>query len=454
MNKYLSLCIIGNLIILIIAFLSEENMDAVTICSLTQLCLNLYAICRSQLRIVLIASLFLLISYLFHFGQALIPLFRIEDLYYDRSVTAVTSNAEFISSQLFAMVCFASIAVSYLIHAKRNIIEDSPVNLDLGGVRKLATIVLIVTVFPMLYVDFHKMIALSLGGYEATYDVYASGIAKYFNQIAVLCKPSISLLIFASCKKPKIARNIFLVSCIYYVLMMLSGDRGTYMIYIICNAFVYFRFVQRLTLKISLIGLCAFAFLMSFMSAISMFRYTEFSFDALVDSFTARSDDGFLYSILREFGGTMLSLVYIMKYVPSYSGFGYGLTYIYGTLMVSPWLPSSVSEAISPFITYVQAIPHNAYGYESLGGSYLGELYFNFGWLSPIIAFFIGSAISKFDRIITNRNNLLKLVLCIVVIPYVILWVRDFFCVMFFAVFWYYVLMKMFVIKTNSNGHK
>lgn len=440
-----------NMVLVIMAFVMSNYYDVITYLSLIQLIYNLYCATKKRGNYMLVYVIFISLAYLFHFGQAIITSFSFEDVYEEKNVASMTSLSLLLSAELFSMLCFAFISFAYMIAKENKRQSSNDISIYYGRLRKLSIIIIVITLLPMLYIDINKMIALRLGGYEATYEVYQTGIGKYLGLLSVFCKPSISLLLLSYSKEIRKATIVFLIATLYFVIMMFTGDRGTYMIFILTNVFIFLKFVSQPKLSTYLLFGAGAIVIMIIVTVISKFRYSDFSTDSVQLILEERSDDGFIYSTLREFGGTVLSLVHVINYVPHPVSFNYGMTYLASILGISPWLPEGVADAIQNNVSFIHAIPNSAANYESLGGSFLGELYYNFGWLSPLFAFFIGKFLYYVDSCFDKRKNILSVACLIVLLPYLFLWVRDFFNVMIMVSFWFYVLIRLFVYGKRKS---
>lgn len=432
-----------NIILLLIAYLFNSNLYIVEWMSLIQIVLSVIIVTKSQKQFLSVYNIFIMLTYLFHFGQALIRILPFEDILSMRSVLAKSNENILIEAELFAMLCIFGISMGYLLKKNRNIsnVVFQDEETELLRIRKISITVLAVTFFPMLYIDFSKIIALSLSGYDATYLVYQNGIGKYFGAIGQFCKLIFPLLIFTYKNNKKKATIIMCVTTLYLLIVMFSGDRGTSVIYIVSILFVYFKFINKLKFRTVVIGVIFIYFMFGILSAISIFRYHDFSFVGFLEAYNARKGDGIIYSSLREFGGTMLSLVHSIDYVPMNSFWGMGSTYIMSILYISPWLPDFITNVCMNSVSYIHAFPTSAMDFVSLGGSYLGELYYNFGWVAPVFSIIIGVFIKKMDNEFDSKVSVRKVAFYIVLLPSFILWVRDFYVSIIFKTFWLGILL-------------
>jgi hypothetical protein len=402
--------------------------------------------------------IFLLLSYVFHFGQAIIIAYGFNDIYAHRSILAITSSNSFLRAMYFAMISHYFITVG-MVWSKTSskslfVINDNE-NCMLNRLKVIAILVLTVTIIPLIYLDLLKIFAVKSSGYVSTYETYTTGINKYLHLIAQFARPAITLLFISQKNHMKKANIIFGISSLYFILMMLSGDRGTNVIYLLTNIFVYYKIIRKLKTKNVLIVAILGYFFMGFISTISILRDTyQISIEGLIYYFKYRSSDGIIYSVLREFGFTIKTLIYSIDFTSASSDYNYGMTYISSWMNLSPKLPLSIINNFSTDFTFVKSFPF-VYQ-ESLGGSYLGELFYNFGWVGSVLSFFVGRLIGNFDNFIENsikNKNWVEFSILMILFPNILLWVRGYFVELIFRIFWLgsFVLLVYFGMRKRCH---
>lgn len=447
-----------SILLIIISFLGKEHFNLITWLLIIETIITVFTM-RKGNSFLSVGTIFIIFTLLFHCGQAMIITFGINDPYYKRSVIAEAIGNEFIIAEIYVLISIFFWGKGYLYWTNKKSKNIVPINKEsmlednsLKFIRNVAIIVLAISIFPLIYTDLLKIFTLKSGGYMATYDTYKNGIGKYLSLIAKFARPAISILLISYKNDNKKCRLVLLLSCIYFTVMMLSGDRSTNIIYMMVNLFLYYKIVKKMKFKTVITYLIIGYFFLGFISSISMFRYSELTISSFFNVFSIRSSDGIIYSCLREFGGTMKTLMYAMRFIPEYSPYNYGLTYIIGLTNISPKLPISFVDNFSNCFGYVNVFP-TAYQ-NSLGGSFLGELYYNFGWfgifVTSIVGFYIGKLDYMFEKEIYNKNWV-KVAIITSFIPYIILWVRDYFSGIFFVGFWMMILFKIFNKKKIYN---
>lgn len=450
---------IFNIFLMLILMNSDPSINFTTYVSSIQLLVALFVLKINKNSFFSITTIFLILSYLFHFGQAIIMAYGFDDIYAHRSILAVTSVESFLKAMYFAMVSHFFITIGMLWNKKNekiNVKSYTDENQMLKRLRFIALIVLIITIAPLIYLDALKIDAVKSGGYVSTYETYTIGINKILNLIAQFARPAITLLLISYKNDKRKANLVFRLSSLYFVFMMISGDRGTNIIYLLTNIFVFYKIIKRFKTRNVLTVAIISYFFMGFISTISILRDTsQISIDGLIYYYKYRSSDGIIYSVLREFGLTIKTLIYSIDFTSASSDYNYGLTYIFSWMNLSPKLPESIINFFSTHFTFVKSFPV-AYQ-ESLGGSYLGELFYNFGWFGTPLSVFVGRFIGNVDISIENsieNKNWVVFSLLMILFPNLLLWVRGYFVELIFRIFWLGGFILLVYFRMEERGNK
>ena len=460
-KRNLLLVLIISIILTLLSFNNIYNFNMITIFAIIELAICGWSIFLCTRSALTVGFIFLCFTFLFNFGQSVITTFFKVDKYAHRNVLSQVRYENYIYAEIFVIICIAFYTLGYLLECNKRYIKSIKTyktqkrhNENKKQINTIMWLLLMITIIPMVYIDALKIISYLSVGYDATYLVYQHGIGKYLNLIGQFCKPIICILIYTNCDKKIRVKLIVLCSIIYCGIMMISGDRGSNIIYIITILFVYYHYVEKLTLKTLIFGILGCYFMLMIISIIGLTRSNNsFSIDTIMTAYEWRKEDGVLYATLREFGATLLTLCHSMAYIPEYSPYNFGLTYLLSWLTILPKYPSFFDELFHTSFTFTAAFPTNAQSYEILGGNYLGELYFNFGWLGCIGAFIIGKIIAKIDIVLIKNKSVYLVCICISLLPSLILWVRDFFVVMLFRTVWITICI-LFIAMLNQTKSK
>jgi len=165
-----------------------------------------------------------------------------------------------------------------------------------------------------------------------------------------------------------------------------------------------------------------------------------------------------VFSILAEFGVTIITLGYSLTLFPATKAFQLGTNYLVSFFTIFPNILGIFDDLITKTI-YVFNWPLNIRQY--LGGSYLGELYYSFGDLSFIFIVFLGMMIAFVSNKIHNaieekRYALLSIYL--VLFPNMLWWIRNYFVDMVREFVWTSVIIiflyKVFDSKITKTGNE
>ena len=452
--------LLSNLIIIPLAFLFIDSFNMVTILAMAELIICATSIICSRKNILSVGLIFLFLTFLFNFGQSLIISFFDIDKYSYKNVISQVGYENYIQAEIFAILCIAALTFGYLGNVTRSENYNNTMIIGEKGefyfnekqrVNKLMLVLVAVTIVPMLYIDISKIFAYLVSGYDSTYSVYMQGIGKYINLISQFCKPAVCVLIYTNSENKRAAKNITIAFLIYCGLMMVSGDRGSNIIYMLAVLFVYYRFVAKIKIKTIIIGIVGGYLLLMLITMIGLTRSGSFSIDTIISAYQWRKGDGVIYSTLREFGGSIISLCHSMNYFPTVHPFNCGLTYVVSWVAVLPKYPEFFNVFFGSSFGFTQAFPENASSMSILGGNYLGELYFNFGWFGFIGAFYIGKFISKMDTSLFQDKSVIKTAILIVLFPSLLLWVRDFYMTLLFKTVWIALYVKYFSVQKKER---
>ena len=160
-------------------------------------------------------------------------------------------------------------------------------------------------------------------------------------------------------------------------------------------------------------------------TTISFIRTThEFNIPNLIQ-YAFNPSNNFLLKMLDEFGGTVGTVIFTFDEVPRYLDFHNGQSYIKAWMLVG-FNINGILNQISKEISYTLLFSNRFH----LGGSYIGELYYNFGLFSyafaPLVGLFIGKISEMSDYCLENK---LVIEFAVLVMPVygAISWVRGYF---------------------------
>lgn len=433
-----SLAIIVNFAI-IIASLLFLSITELRIISIFQLIFNSYYLIKGNSKFVSVGLVFFWLLFLFHCSRLVL----LEDYGFD-----MMDQQVIILSYKLVICCLSALCAGYFIIRSKNRTLDvstSAVDLsdrDLRLLRKVSGYIIFLTIIPFLYVDITRLFYTMTFGYSGIYSLGERDLLfRYFDPISHLFRPAVIILMVSYCRTPKVATRILIAFCVYSLLMMFSGARITAIVYILSIVVVYVRFILIRFKKSQFIIITIAAFLVfTILPVISSMRQMGVSREAYQEaSGMVQSAGGNFTSAITEFGGSQLNVIYSIAFT---NHFNFGKTYMASLWCISPKMPSFLDKTN---LTYTRSFPNDI----TWGGSCIGEAYYNFGWLSIIFFLIVGLLVGKLEHVLcrVSRSNLLSSIFCMVLIPGLFTWVRDFFMIFVFTGFWIPVIFQFVMGK-------
>jgi len=382
----------------------DSWLKAFSILTLGMLAFQIIVMKLRGMRLISLSFAFVVLSYVFHFGQIVFVGLLPE---YDFQAFNIVLRLD---QEYLKLASTFSLLVISLVVAGLVLVDRSPVrhlSTSKGSYNtelcKSVGWVMVITTFPIqVYLDILKV---SLGlefGYLAT---FKTGLPGIVGDLGFLSYTGWALLILSYSEKKRTSLLIFAFVTTYLLLTMISGHRGHQLTVIIFLSLL----ISRSTLKLSwktlfLLALVGF-FLVSIVNAVFYFRHLDernvFQFLPLLFQQIQLHP---ISELIAEMGGTIKTPTLVMQQIPSYRGYGYGSTYFLSSISVIPDVGDLFSE-INMSASFAKNIVGNA-----LGGSYIGELYYNFSFFgipfALLVGLFVGAVSNKLDSLISSGNFL------------------------------------------------
>lgn len=435
----LVIAVIFNVLICLLGVFTSSIEDISLFVKVQMIGNTLLLVYSKSKRFISFGIIFYLLLCVFHFGR----------LIYSNSASFSSVPYDILlNSFKFSLITISSIVIGYLVFVNRRTSDVTITNIELDDsltkkIRVISFWIIGLTIIPLIYIDFIKIQHSLVNGYVGINTLGdENAFVKYAGTFTSFTRPAVLLLIVSYYKTQKKARTVLIVFCLYSLLEMLSGSRATSMIYIIASLILYSRLFSYKKSNLFVILFLFFATLY-ILPSITVVRQSTYTVEDVIDATgEVRAGGGQIDALLTEFGGTQISVAYALQFTDR---FNYGLTYLISMINISPKIPKSILPLISNDLTYTNSFP-SEYNY-TLGGSCIGESYYNFGWLSPLFALLIGFLIGKIDvgLCVISKNNLYKSIMFIAGMPFILLWVRGFFCSMVFPMFWVPLLYRFFI---------
>ncbi|MBL4932595.1 O-antigen polysaccharide polymerase Wzy [Clostridium paridis] len=350
---------------------------------------------------------FVVISYLFMFGYLFREVFALESVLLWNPIMYF-ENSELFHSYIFVILCLEFFSIGYLMFynstnalKKDNLKKIAPdKRLYISGI-----IIFLIGAIAKVINDVHIIsVTQSVNSYSAYSGAVSSGV---WDDLAYLMLPGIFFIFFSGCIKERSKKRIFVIVLIYLVcIMILTGSRKI-QIFSILSIFLGYEFSlekRHLSIKRNIIYGVIAIILLNVIITIRNYRFDLRSIgpELVKNLFSFNLFENIGGETFAETGITLLSVASIVKLVPNIMPYQYGLSYLRTLPSFLPigWLVGDFFNLASS--TYVI----NPYIGAPVGSSFIGELYWNWGYFGGVLAALLcGVLICKFVNINSNFNT-------------------------------------------------
>lgn len=399
--------------------------------------------------------LFTIISYFFMFGYIFVDIFELNSSlvwnpikYYD--------YGELFKTYSFAILSLDCFSTGYLIiyDEKKSINKKQEFSTEAVD-KKMYFCGIILSIIGTISKLINDIKIILTTQAENSYTAYASAVGSgIFDDLAQLCLPGLFLIFYSGKISEKCKKIIFLIFLIYFVIvMMLTGSRKIQIFSILILTLGYNCSIKKRT-KEKKVWKLVLAVILSIilLNILVIIRKNRFDLSTVIPTFiesllSLNIFKNILGEVFVETGLTLFSVASIIKVVPKIMPFQYGLTFIRTIPSILPigWLIGDFfSKASSTEVI-------NTYTNISVGSSFIGDLYWNWGFFGGIIAAFIfGGIIAKFLRIDTT-NKRLGYALYFSYFSQLIILVRAEFFDIFRSMFWIWII-SIIIKKVNFTS--
>lgn len=398
----------------------------VVVCLCTQLffLVNLFNIPNLSFSII-----FIVLSYLFHFGQTILKGLVPKYIFKGFDFIEFVNPSVFKESSTFSLTVLMLLVLGIMICSgsssntkKGEFIQNSMKNKkELQFYCELGYL-LIILFFPIqMYKDMNNIIRSFAYGYSGSFGATmgsGEGIISIIGYVGYL---GFALLIMSySVINKKKAFSIYLLINIYLVLTMVSGGRGHQVTLILLFLYLEHRCIYKIRFKhIIIVTILGYIFI-AILNGLAYLRIDGIqSFNQVLEVLKTSMKNSPVLKLIEEMGGSSYTpyLVFNQDCPPTY-----GITYLKGLITAIPnfngWFTNTIRDA-----NFAKLLNEKA-----IGGSFIGELYFNFNYFGTIIAIFIGYMLQKIsiklDRYLIKKE-FLKFTYFIPFFTYSLWWTRD-----------------------------
>ena len=450
-NKRLTiiLCFFGLIIFSLISLLIN-NLVALTWISFIQLLFGIFLLKYKNGSIFSFSVIFYVLCYLFHcsyYWLLLTQNYMAGNLWVFRTLSTEVQ----VETLKICIMFFSFFPLGSLLIFRRNN-RTHKLFMSFETCANVGNIIMAICIIPRSYVDIQYLMMYLAGGYKNSFNVQFN---NYFIVLADLFYLGASLSILGYQRSRAKAKGVLFITVLMVVLGMLSGRRMVKVTYLIVILYLYFKYNSAKSInktKIVMFAVMAYVFLV-IIGTIGDVRTTgELSFNIVMKYLGENFSYKLLVDQLGEFGYAAYSLGACVEYFASET-MGYGVNYLTAWLQVLPNI-GGIITGLSDELSFVLQLP-SVYQ-KALGGSIIGELYYNFGVFLAIPSFLLGGILTKvtvdLDDSIDNGYISQKGMLSILLFSPTLMWIRSTFNEFPRAVVWYFIIVYMLKIFLRSKN--
>ena len=395
-----------------------------------------------------ISMIFIIFSYLFHFGQVYINVFASNYLWIDSNFLKVRSFDITEDALLFSYTIIELVMIGMLLVNKKSMsrILESSIKFETLKIKQLKImgwIICILTIPMKLYYTWVAANMVRLRGYGEL-DIGFSGIYIQFSNFLVL---GFVLLLLSYSSQKLYAKLIFISEMLILCILMLGGGRIYSVISIIILSICYNEKIDKINFKNIFPILIVGYFVLQFIAVISVLRIMgNLNPETIFDSMS-NPNFNLILRTLDEFGGTIFTVIQTFVEVPDNLPYNGGLSYLEAWILAGINV-GGILDDIKESVEYTLLFKlHYSYG-----GSYIGELYYNFGYFgyvfAPVIGYYI-MRLSYFWDELLEKDYIFTFSLLLMPTYAVTTWVRGYFDVFTRSIIWgcLFLLMLRFMLK-------
>lgn len=313
----------------------------------------------------------------------------------------------------------------------------------------IAKVLLIIGFLPRIYIDFMSLTGAMAQGYEGVYSLY---IPQPVRSLAFFFDAGLVFLLYYG-SRFSWNKYFFLSVILYKCLIMASGGRQDKVAFLLIWIYVFVCVVHRLTIKKTIFLFCASVLGFLFISSIGEIRTSgAFNIIDILELIISGENSYVLGNALGEFGSAFDTLEVAIQYTPEYISYGYGKTYIAGIISIIPLIVKQF-PFLDESVLFICQLPTSIVF--AFGGSYLGELYYNFSWFGILGSYIVGMILGNVHvTIIKNGGTtLLQKGWASILGISLILFIRGYFTDMVQQLIWTYFLMYLICSYVRKKRH-
>ncbi|MEW6605936.1 MAG: O-antigen polysaccharide polymerase Wzy [bacterium] len=403
-NLYIAIVNLFFMFFIFIFSLSNNNLYTASLIAFLSFTIFIFSHFLTKGKVLDIYFIFVVLTYLFHFGQLFLLVFNFDIILPDKfNILRYDSNI-IVESTYFALFLTKIIEITGQFYKLFH--NNSKIFLNENAISKYSTkrdfgffsLMLLITIIPYFYVDITQIFLSQQFGYVEAYKFGNAYILSILNNMFLIV-----FIGFVITHKNKLLGKYILISFIFWNVfkMLMVGNRSLPMAIILMCIFIYYYYFKYSFRRLKVTHLIFILLLLLLLPYIAQIRNVTGS-NSIVSNFIFYiSYNNPLIYMFSEFGGTLLTLIHTFEFVPESIQYANGLTYLGSTMILLPFSSILFGDFFNQYISIGENM--NTFFGGGLGGSYVAELYYNFGYFSLISGIFISLILNKIS--IKFREN-------------------------------------------------
>jgi hypothetical protein len=368
---------------------STKGLCLVSLAVLVYILLS-WRFCRRKLTNPVIW--FIIFYFICIFGQVFIRFVFEIQLHNFFDVLKTYSISEINDAIILSTLSMLGIATGALFFNRR-INKDTYQKDNLNIVKYFAWFLLIIAFIPGFYYYLNDLQNVLQGGYKAVYSDASFGYGSILKRIGNLLPLSLMMLMVVNKSK-----NLFILGILFSGSQMLFGNRGLPILEVFTFLLLYNFYVKKINRKNILQILLSSYIVLYLFTVIRSYRNISLR-DWIFDSTVWHSiliEKNPIIEVVYELGTAIAPTISAINLFPDVINFQYGSTFFYTIISSVPDFFGIRPEHIEKFGNIITIIAEKQGS--AFGGSFVAEVFSNFGWVTPVFMILGGYLIAAFAQ--------------------------------------------------------
>lgn len=421
---------------------------------IVQMILTFVVFWMMKIEVLSLSGSFIWLNYLFHLSQPIIKAISPNyDFAFDVSIYVFPATfVETLQYSYLMIIIVSSGVLFYQCFEKERIYKKYMYStISQENLFKIGSVIFSFT-FPVeMVIQINRIIVARNSGYLATFNVEVSGLVGLLATFSL-----IGMVMMLLGSKEKFVRGSLLTAFYlsFYVIAMFSGGRMWQVIKILLVVYYYIKTYDIKIKGKKLILLLIIGYLgAGFMSAVADFRSYDFqSNDYIVQVISNVFVNNPILQVMEEFGGSVYTVALTIQKMIFELPASFGKQFLTNFVSLLPNLSDSIAK-LNDQSNYVLLL-----NMPTIGGSFVGEMYYSFKYFAIIPAFLIGIFLQYFTTKIENgiKNNDFHFIIYTIMFQYsVVSWVRGSSAIFYrntiFGMVFIYIITKVLVKQISPK---